>query len=246
MAALLGGQNNNAEIAQRARINDVLETMIGQPLHPPHTNALSAYNPPIPDFVNLPAPPSYKDLREIISYLELIDKNLEDNMIKLSGFNKYPDEIEKCNAISRNLSDARLNEMSLVVLMGAHCSAVYSTAVLRFGVSNRLTELRELQRAHYPTGKGRKKNARAYLVAEKLARFYANRCKEKPSYGTGDGRIPSTSYTRALERIYEILGIQATLRGPAESAIAGLTDADLNPTLSRFNALAGVFGPPTA
>jgi hypothetical protein len=78
-------------------------------------------------------------------------------------------------------------------------------------------------------------------IALRLARLYAREKGERPTFGTArDGGHPSTNYGRALERIFEPLGIKDGVRRPAEWALAQLTDDDLRP-VSTIALLGGVF-----
>ena len=86
------------------------------------------------------------------------------------------------------------------------------------------SRLESEKRAYFPDGRGRKRNARAYLVADKLAQFYLYNVKNRPTYGTDYG-APSTEYQRALEKIFKIIGIEADTRGPAKALVLA---AELN------------------
>lgn len=67
----------------------------------------------------------------------------------------------------------------------------------------------------------RMRNHHAYAIAFRLARYYRQEAGKEPTYGTSsDGRHPSTEFCRALEEVYEVLGIDAGIRQPAEWAIA--------------------------
>jgi hypothetical protein len=108
-----------------------------------------------------------------------------------------------------------------------------------------LVEMRRLERirgANFTKGKGRRKYARACHVADIFVQFYLKVLKERPTYGTSDGH-PSTRFATALQEIFQVLGIDADVRGPAKSAIKRITDEDINRTHGPFKALAayGVF-----
>ena len=107
------------------------------------------------------------------------------------------------------LNAARLN--GLCISSTKLSFEVYQNAI--FAKSHLESE----KRASFSGGRGRKKNPHAYLIADKLARFYLSELKEKPTYGTDYG-FPSTEYQRALEKIFDILGIDAKTPGPAKAA----------------------------
>ena len=85
-------------------------------------------------------------------------------------------------------------------------------------------------------------NYYARTIALRLARYYARETQERPTVGTsGDGGHPSTAYTKALEEVFEELGIKATVRLPAKWAVNQITEDDLKPRM-----LGGVLGLGTA
>ena len=121
----------------------------------------------------------------------------------------------------------------------------YFTAFMRFTIFNvtvyrqRLKELEDQERQFWNV-KSRPPNYYARTIALRFARFYARQSKQKPTYGTSrDGPHPSTDYGRILEKIFQILNIKGSIRGPAEWAIPQITDDDLKP-LSPISALLGL------
>ncbi|MCA8908518.1 MAG: hypothetical protein KDA64_11630, partial [Rhodospirillaceae bacterium] len=88
--------------------------------------------------------------------------------------------------------------------------------------------------SNYNSGRGRKPNLKAHYVARDLAEYFAQQKHERPTYGTNSDGRPSTPYTRCLAEIFQILEIDADLRGPAEAAVGAITDEDLNRQASAF------------
>lgn len=72
---------------------------------------------------------------------------------------------------------------SLMMLSGTTGATLNALSNLSYGLGLKLVPLREEMRAHYPKGRGRRRNARAYLIAEQLARFYVRRLGKRPTWG---------------------------------------------------------------
>ena len=104
----------------------------------------------------------------------------------------------------------------------------------------RLKELKD-QEERYWNVSHRPPNYYARTIALRFARHYARLKCFKPTFGTSrDGGHPSTDFGRALEKVFEILEIKASVRNAATWAIDQLTEEDWSPPK---NALAGgLFG----
>lgn len=75
-------------------------------------------------------------------------------------------------------------------------------------------------------------NYYARTIALRLARLFARETGTRPTYGSSrDGGHPSTTFSRALEQVFQILKIEAGIRGPAEWAISQIADDDLKPAM---------------
>ena len=97
---------------------------------------------------------------------------------------------------------------------------------LQEALGARLQELED-QEKEFWSDRHRAPNHYARTIALRLARLHARELGKRPTYGTSSqGRHASTDYTRALETIYEVLGIKGKIVPPAKWAIAQLTDAD--------------------
>jgi hypothetical protein len=218
-----GSAEPNAKIRRQAEIKALLEEMTGRTLKMGLAGVLLG-EPNIPDFESAGPRESYakmskkaEALRRSIGALSsawdslrallATDPSLE--IIGRSGFQVGRDE------------DLFTN---IVKLYGPYRAAIVSIVWLASSLDNELRTIEQELRAFYPhRGRGRRKHARAYLVAERLAHYYLEATKERPTYGT-DGNIPSTPYTRCLEGLFKILGINAGLRGPAEAACRTMKD----------------------
>jgi len=76
--------------------------------------------------------------------------------------------------------------------------------------------------------KHRPRNYYAHSIASRMARLYVSEKAERPTYGTSsDGAHPSTSFASAVEKVFKILNIDATIRGPCQRAIKQIKDSDL-------------------
>ena len=79
----------------------------------------------------------------------------------------------------------------------------------------------------------------ARAIASRLAKRFAEETGERPTSGTSpiDGG-PSTAFTQALKKIFDLLGIKSGTRSPADWAIEHLTEEDLNPPRNALAELA--------
>jgi len=104
-----------------------------------------------------------------------------------------------------------------------------------------LAELKD-QEAQFWTVSSRPPNYYARTIALRLARLYSRENGKPPTFGMSrEGNFPSTDFGRALEEVFRILEIKASVRNAATWAIAQLTDDDLR---QPVNALAGLLGFP--
>ncbi len=109
----------------------------------------------------------------------------------------------------------------------------------------RLSELRD-QEAEFWSLPNRAPNYYARTIALRLARLYALQKRQKPPFGTArDGNHPSTDFGRALEDIFNVLGIKATVRNAAEWAIDQLTEDEINPSMNTLRDGLMGFNPPS-
>jgi hypothetical protein len=99
----------------------------------------------------------------------------------------------------------------------------------------------ENQEATFWNLSGRAPNHYARTIALRFARLIARKTGKMPTFGTSsDGGHPSTEFGRALEEVFEVLEIRASVRNAARWAISQLSEDDLKP--EPMNALGSIFG----
>ncbi len=104
----------------------------------------------------------------------------------------------------------------------------------------RLKDLKD-QESEFWSLSSRAPNYYARTIALRLARLYAQNKQQKPTFGTArDGGHPSTDFGRALEEIFDVLKIKATVRNAAEWAIDQLTEDEINPPENTL--MGGLYG----
>lgn len=93
---------------------------------------------------------------------------------------------------------------------------------MELGLGNRLAELND-QEALFWGADHRPKNPYAHAIALRFARFYHELTGKIPTVGTSsvDGKA-STRFSNDLEDVFRILGIVASIKGPAKQAIKEL------------------------
>ena len=108
-------------------------------------------------------------------------------------------------------------------------------------LKERLKDLEDQEREFWSTN-SRPPKYYARTIALRLARLYAREKGARPTVGVSrDGGHPSTEFTRAVERVFEVLEIKAAVRRQAKWAVAQLTDEDLKP--APRNMLGSLFSP---
>lgn len=112
---------------------------------------------------------------------------------------------------------------------GAWYCSLFVFSDLVAGLRERLKELQE-QEERFWNINHRAPDYYAREIALRLARLYAREVGEFPTLGTSpvDGS-PSTAFTRALQQVFQVLGIKSQPRSPAEWAVGQLTEEDLKP-----------------
>lgn len=124
--------------------------------------------------------------------------------------------------VAKNAVDVGLFLSTINVVLEFH-SALYS----------REYELHD-EKEEFWSQKNRPPNYRARIIALRLARLLAQETGIRPTYGTSrDGGHPSTDYSHALEKVFKVLEIDAGIRGPAEWAIAQITDHELHRVFNK-------------
>lgn len=231
----------NAENERRERIVVALERMVGGPLPKPATLG-GGFEPQIPDFYAVAtAVPPYRDLKKTIEKL----KSLRDALANAQSAWKDSESlrttlfVEGAKTFRVEIHDG-LTLSNIMRISGIPGSAELANLHALYVTDVALAKHEEMMRVHFPRGKGRKANARAYGVAEALALYYLKVLRKKPGYGTTDG-YASGPYMRTLEEIFEILGIRANTRGPAKAACDAITDDDVKRVAAPNSSLASLF-----
>lgn len=107
----------------------------------------------------------------------------------------------------------------------------------------RLRELDDQEKQFWSVS-NRAPNYYARTIASRLARLYAKEKRTRPTFGISrEGSHPSTEFGRALEQVFSILGVKASVRNAAEWAIDQLSEEDWNPQLNAL-ALGSLLGKP--
>ena len=235
---------------QTDRLHDVVNEMLGRSM----TNALSRYTPPF-DITKSNHHDSKSEFLAEKAAIERAIRGAEDVMAFFTGDDRTEDDAAK--ARQRGYRD-RIDEQArkyrtdapvksaLDVIRNAavQSSQSVSTFVLLLDFKHQLEiRLQELddQEKEFWTVSNRPPNHYARTIALRVARLYAKERQTKPTFGLSrDGGFPDTDFGRALEKIFQILGISIRPRGPAEWAIAQLTEVDLKPAPTGI--LGGLFG----
>ena len=106
-------------------------------------------------------------------------------------------------------------------------NSLWALSDLLFELDERHKELRD-QEKQFWTVSHRAPNYYARAIALRLARLYAMEKGKRPTFGTArDGGHPSTDFGRALEEVFAVLEVRASVKGAAKWAIEQLTDDDL-------------------
>jgi len=101
-------------------------------------------------------------------------------------------------------------------------------------LSDRLAELKDQEEKFWNLSH-RAPDYYARAIALRLAKLYAKETRQRPTIGTsGVTADPSTSYSRALSEMFDLLEIMANVRSPAEWAVGQLSEEDLNPPVNAL------------
>jgi len=107
-------------------------------------------------------------------------------------------------------------------------------------LKGRLTELGDQERQFW-SASNRAPNHYARSIALRFARFFAAHTGKRPTFGTSSqGGHPSTDFGRALEEVFEILEIGASVKVAATWALSQLVDEDLQPRRSLTFGISGL------
>ena len=144
---------------------------------------------------------------------------------------------------SKPVPDEITDPVDLIRNNVASCGGMYPSLFVMFdllkALEDRLAELED-QKTKFWNLKHRAPDYYARAIALRLAKLFARVTGERPTTGTSaiTGEV-STSYTRALEEVFEFLTIKSNVRTPAEWAVSQLTEDDLKPETETMGSLLG-------
>ena len=179
---------------------------------------------------------SVNDLHAVFMRLRPSGEGALDEKVH-DGLRRAVNEHMKMNVPSVNAQDA----FSLIRHNAAEVNGLFSSLLILFDLMSaleaRLESLRE-QEALYWTLKNRAPDYYARSIALRLARLYAHHTGQRPTVGTtaelGD---PSTGFTRALQEVFNLLGITTGVRSPAAWAVDQIGENDLRPPVNYLASL---------
>ncbi|MGJ8615534.1 MAG: hypothetical protein ACSHWS_01765 [Sulfitobacter sp.] len=145
----------------------------------------------------------------------------------------------------RRKADEQAYELAMrnIVQTGFYYNFLFINMRMIASLRDRLKELHD-QELQFWSVPYRAPNYYARTIAVRLARVYAAEKRKVPTFGTSrDGGHPSTEYGRALEDIFQILGIKARVSNAAKWALGQLTEDDVNPPPTGL--MGGLLGYPS-
>jgi hypothetical protein len=170
--------------------------------------------------------------KQVTTLLKLLIAQLDDNEYSDDGAIAVGQFIDTQALRRRNGADIQ-SARQLVVDGAARVGLSVTSTILLFemrsALIHRKQDLESEHEAHW-SGTGRAPNHYARSIALRFAKLIYQQTGEKPTFGTArDGGHPSTTFGRALEEIFEVLGIEATVKHPATWAIDQLSEEDKFP-----------------
>jgi hypothetical protein len=166
-------------------------------------------------------------LKGVLSSSKLDEKNPkhDDTVARLSS---VVDQIGLKQSRKGSVTSARDLTVQNVAVSGFYYTSLSVVLEMLVVYSQLLREL-EVQEKQFWNVSNRPPNYYPRTMALRLARLYASETGSKPTFGMSrDGNYPSTKFGRALEDIFAILGIKASVKNAAHWAIAQLEDSDLD------------------
>jgi len=188
-----------------------------------------------------------KERDAVLGAIEGIERALKhvlpskENRKQNAMFHRLSEAID--SAALRNLSrvtNEAASDLAIlnVVQTGYFFNFLFINLKMVASLEERLKELQD-QEAQFWSVPNRAPNYYARTIALRLARLYAREKGRAPTFGTSrDGGHPSTDFGRALEAIFEVLGIKARVPNAARWAISQLSDQDFT---AHRNAMSHAF-----
>lgn len=170
--------------------------------------------------------------RSVLEAVWMIDKEVEAQFEAVDLIEKSIDAYGRKAAHEEDVSSAQDLILQTALQNGFYDNAILSLIRLYAALMERSKDLDD-QEKEFWSDSHRPPNHYARTIALRLARLYARETSEFPTVGVArDGGHPSTAFTKALEEVFDVLGIKTRPRRPAEWAVTQLTEDDLAPFLS--------------
>ena len=224
---------------KRGSLHDVVDAMLDRP-------AQSAVDRRVPPF-DVDAPnqhPSKKEfeaeksavvdaIKHIAGFLEALAPTIaKENSVQRAVHIQLVGFINSAGRYYASRTNVETgHDLALKMILNEDLFGISLLAVMKLesALEERLQELHD-QEKEFWSSRSRPPNYYARNIAVRLARLYAREKGGKPTVGASrDGGHPSTTYTRALEEVFKVLGIKAAVRRQAQWAVEQLTDNDLKP-----------------
>jgi hypothetical protein len=225
---------------QPIRLNEIVNRMLDRE---PKGNALAmSINPfdTTPQNQHRSKPEFMAEKTRVVAAIENIEGLFDSLLPSKEG---VQEDTKACNLIrdsvnasgrqsgaKREVSDHQDLIIGNALEHGLHYHTLILSIEMKQALLDRLKELEDQENSFW-SASHRPPNHYARTIALRLARLYAREKQERPTYGTSrDGGHPSTAYTKALEEVFELLEIQASVTPPARWAVSQITEEDLKPT----------------
>ncbi|CTQ56329.1 hypothetical protein LP7551_04889 [Roseibium album] len=141
---------------------------------------------------------------------------------------RYVDEKFRVNEKLHERSEALDLILNNIADIGGFSTSLMTTFALQTALEARKKELDHQEKRFWNLGH-RAPDYYARAIALRLAKLYANETGKKPTYGTsGETGEPSTTYTKTLPKVFELLEIKGGGSTYAQWAIGKISDDDLN------------------
>lgn len=126
----------------------------------------------------------------------------------------------------REMKTARDLAIRNIIDTGFYYNSLYIIVEMINVYDERFKELQD-QEIEFWSLSHRAPNYYARTIALRFARLYAKELNKRPTFGIArDGNHPSTDFGRALEQIFQVLGIVGSVRNAADWALEQLTEDD--------------------
>ncbi|WDR04738.1 hypothetical protein PSQ90_10465 [Devosia rhodophyticola] len=225
---------------QIKQLKDIVDKLLGREDAP--LNALARFTPPF-DISR----PNIHDSKKVFLQEFTLVKTVVDNLrsvidqILVLHSDEIPEYGELCRRLayaievgaSQKYRDKPLNEPSDLALKNIADTGFFTNSLrividMNLVYNQRLIDLQDQEKEFWNVA-NRAPNYYARTIALRLARLYANEKNQRPTFGISrEGNYPSTDFGRALEDVFALLGIKASVRNAAQWAIEQLTDEDIS------------------